>query len=146
MFQFPYIMASWRIKDPISLKDDYDFDRFINEVNVSISDKCVQVLDQIDQVYTIIDVCTRKQIRIDAFNKKPPTLAKRSDSKDQKSREKQENYEREKSRIQKLQQTVIDKIRQVDVRERNYFKVKLKSILENQLSIHDLSQNEQSEF
>ena len=48
MFQFPYIISSWRIKDPISQKDDYDFDRFINEVNVSFNEQCVTVIDQIN--------------------------------------------------------------------------------------------------
>ena len=38
MHQYPFIFATWNLKDPIGeLKDEFEFQRYINEVKVNFS-------------------------------------------------------------------------------------------------------------
>ena len=45
MMQFPYIIASWRIKDTLKDDDEIDFNRYINQFSNNFDELCANAID-----------------------------------------------------------------------------------------------------
>lgn len=46
MYQFPYILVTWSLKDPTT-DDDQEFQRYMKEVQLKFSEYCITVINQI---------------------------------------------------------------------------------------------------
>ena len=46
MYQFPYILVTWSLKDPTT-EDDQEFQRYMKEIKLKFSKDCIAIINQI---------------------------------------------------------------------------------------------------